>query len=115
MSEKPIRWRGSSLADLRAFPDEARQRAGFELDKVQHGKMPSDFKPMPTVGTGVYEIRIRTEVAHRVFYIASFPEAVYVLHAFEKRTQQTSKADLSIGTVRLKELLRERTLTKKRT
>ena len=74
MPHRPIRWVGSALADLRAFPDTARRRAGQELDLLQQGLEPTDFKPMPSVGAGVYELRIRAAGAFRVFYVAKFAE-----------------------------------------
>jgi phage-related protein len=70
--------------------------------------MPSDWKPMTTVGTGVIEIRVHTAIEHRVFYIAKFEEAVYVLHAFEKRTRQTPRADIELARKRLADLTRRR-------
>lgn len=76
MSEKPLAWLGSARRDIRAFPADARRRCGFQLRKVQQGLDPDDWKPMTSVGPGVREIRIRTEVAHRVFYVATFDEAV---------------------------------------
>ncbi len=82
---KPIEFRGSSLADLRAFPHEARREAGHQLDQVQNGHEPDDWKPMNTVGPGVKEIRVRDAWgAFRVVYVAKFADAVYVLHCFEK-------------------------------
>ncbi|MGH7871998.1 MAG: type II toxin-antitoxin system RelE/ParE family toxin [Candidatus Binatia bacterium] len=102
MIDKPIVWIGSSRHDLRDFPDEARRKLGFELRAVQRGEEPSDFKPMPTIGAGVYEIRIRTGDAFRVFYLSKFDEGLYVLHAFQKRTQKTSKRDITIGRERFK-------------
>ena len=86
MSDKLIAWIGSSQIDLRQFPREARRKAGFELRAVQRGHEPSDFKPMPVIGPGTYEVRIQTDDAYRVFYVAKFEEAVYVLHAFQKKT-----------------------------
>lgn len=100
MGEKPIRWVGSALDDLRQFPDEARQRAGYQLALVQSGLPPDDWKPMPSVGPGVCEIRIRTRQAHRVLYTARYPEASYVLHAFEKRTQKTRLVDIELARTR---------------
>ncbi len=97
MVERPIVWIGSSREDLRQFPQEARRKAGFEVRAVQRGHDPTDFKPMPSVGLGVYEIRIQTDSAYRVFYVAKFEEAVYVLHAFQKKTQKTAKHDIEIG------------------
>jgi phage-related protein len=105
MPLKPVIWAGSSLDDLRDFPDVARQRVGHNLHLVQLGLEPADWKPMTSVGAGVLELRIRTERAHRVFYLARFAEAIYVLHAFEKKTQKTGKRDLEIGRARLREVL----------
>ena len=89
---------------LRAFPEDARRQAGYQLRRVQFGEMPSDWKPMPGVGSGVYEIRIHTGTEHRVFYIAKFAEAVYVLHAFEKRTRKTRQAEINLAKQRLAEV-----------
>ena len=108
MLEKSLSWLGSSLDDLRAFPDEARRAAGYQLGRVQQGLMPDDWKPMTTVGAGVYEIRIHTGLEHRVFYIAKYEEAVYVIHAFEKRTPQTRDADIAVARKRLADFLRLR-------
>ena len=105
---KPIAFVGNSLDELRAFPDAARHEAGFQLDKVQRGLMPDDFKPLATVGKGVQEIRIRdTSGTYRVIYIAKLEDAVYVLHAFKKKTQRTSKADIELAKQRLAELVRK--------
>ena len=105
MADKVIRWLGSSLDDLRAFPEQARRDAGYQLSRVQQGLMPSDWKPMKAVGSGVYEVRIHTGVEHRVFYVAKYEDAIYVLHAFEKRTRQTRQADIALARQRLAELL----------
>jgi phage-related protein len=105
MPLKPVVWVGSALEDLRRFPDAARQRAGYSLHLVQLGRDPADWKPMPSVGPGVIELRIRTDRAHRVFYVARFAEAIYVLHAFEKKTQKTGKRDLEVGRARLRDVL----------
>ena len=109
MSEhKPLNFRGSALADLRAFPATVRQEVGYQLDKVQRGLEPKDWKPMATVGQGVREIRIRdANGAFRVVYVAKLAEAVYVLHCFQKKTQKTSKADLDLAEARYRALLSE--------
>ena len=86
---KPVLWMGSAREDVRAFPKDARQRAGYEIYQVQSGLDPSDWKPMPAVGAGVRKIRIHTRIEHRVIYIAKFGEAVYVPHAFPKKTRRT--------------------------
>jgi phage-related protein len=99
--EKEIRWMGSSYNDLRAFPAEARRRAGFQLAKVQAGLDPDDWKPFDIVGAGTREIRIKeTQGVFRVMYVAKFVEAVYVLHCFQKKTQATSRHDRDIAAAR---------------
>ncbi len=108
MRNKPITWVGSSLEDLREFPEDARRMAGYQLRRIQSGFMPDDWKPMKSVGPGVKEIRIRTGRANRVFYIAKFEDSIYVLHAFEKKTQRTREADLDLGRKRLAEVIRHR-------
>ncbi len=82
--------------------------AGHQLDLVQHGLEPHDWKPMTTVGAGVYEIRVHAGSEYRVFYIVKFAEGVYVLHAFEKRTRQTRQADIDLARKRLSDLRRLR-------
>ena len=104
MPDKALIWLGGSRGDLRAFPARARRLAGFQLRRVQHGLEPDDWKPMQTIGPGVREIRIYIAGAHRVFYVATRPEAIYVLHAFEKKTQKTTAHDLQIGRNRFRAL-----------
>ena len=106
--DKPILWIGSSLDDLRAFPEDARRVAGFELRRVQQGLQPTDWKPMASVGAGVEEIRVQTGQEHRVFYIARFEEGVYVLHAFEKRSRKTPSREIEVARGRLREVLATR-------
>jgi len=103
-----VSWLGSSLDDLRAFPEDARRAAGYQLGRVQQGLLPTDWKPMTTVGPGVIEIRVHTRVEHRVFYVARFEEAIYVLHAFEKRTRQTPLPEIALAQKRLADLIRRR-------
>ncbi len=105
---KPVEFRGGSLDDLRAFPLAARREAGHQLDKVQHGQEPDDWKPMNTVGQGVKEIRIRDATgSFWMIYLAKLADAVYVLHCFQKKTDKTSKADLDLASKRYRELLKE--------
>lgn len=104
---KPIEFLGDSLAVLRAFPQAARREAGFQLDRVQRGLSPDDWKPMTSIGTGVREIRVRDAFGvYRVIYIASFDEAVFVLHCFQKKTGKTAQTDLDLAKTRLRELAR---------
>lgn len=105
---KPVAFRGSALEDLRTFPLLARRDAGFQIGKVQWGLEPDDWKPMPTIGQGVREIRISDAVgAFRIVYIAKFADAVYVLHCFQKKTQKTSNTDLNLATSRYRDLMKD--------
>ena len=105
---KPSIWCGESIHRIRDFSEEARRKAGHQLNRVQHGREPEDWKPMPTVGSGVYEIRIHEEGAYRVLYVAKFAEAVYVLHAFRKKTRKTSKQDIDLASTRLRVVIEDR-------
>jgi len=94
---------------MRNFPKDARQNAGRQLVKVQKGNKPDDFKPIPAIGKGVEEIRVWEESGtFRVIYVARLAEAVYVLHAFQKKTQETSKKDIETARLRFTELMRGR-------
>lgn len=105
---KPIAFLGTSLDDLRSFPQSAMREAGYQLDKVQHGLAPDDTKAMTSIGAGVVELRIRDEAGtFRVVYVAKLANAVYVLHCFQKKTQQTAKRDIDLARKRLKELMKE--------
>ena len=108
MAEKPVIWLGTARDDLRDFPADARQVAGFQLWRVQRGLEPNDWTPLPAVGLGVREVRVHTGLEHRVVYLAKFAEAVYVLHAFEKRSQRTPKRDLELARQRLRDLVTQR-------
>jgi len=101
---KALRFVGSSLDDLRDFPAEARRQAGFELHAIQRGVEPSDWKPMPDVGGGVQEIRIHVLGEWRVVFVAKFVDAVYVLHAFQKKTQKTRREDLALAQRRYRQI-----------
>ncbi len=99
---KKLKFMGDSQAALASFPLEVRRYAGFELWQVQLGLMPSDFKPMPTVGAGAHEIRIKLAGQWRVIYVAKQADAVYVLHCFHKTTAQTAKPDIDLASKRYK-------------
>src|SRR5580658_10325592 len=106
---KQIRWVGSAYHDLRAFPNEARKEAGFQLGKVRAGLDPADWKPFDDVGAGTREIRFRDAGGiYRVMYLANFEEAVYVLHCFRKKTQATSKRDKAIAAARYRAVVSAR-------
>lgn len=102
---KTIVFLGDSLEVIRAFPEQVRRQAGFELRRVQHGLDPSDWKPMNIVGVGVREIRVRdSSGAFRILYVASRADAVHVLHAFQKKTQKIAKRDLDVAVARLRQV-----------
>lgn len=101
---KTVKFVGSSLDDINLFPADARRQAGYQLFKVQSGVQPDDWKPMFSVGHGVYEIRIREAGEYRVFYLTKREDAIYVLHAFQKKTQKTRQADIDLAKQRLKML-----------
>ncbi len=107
MAIKRVTFHGDSLDRLRDFPEDVRRDAGHELYQVQTGRDPSDWKPMPTIGGGVREIRLRdASGAYRVIYIAAFADAVHVLHAFQKKTRKTARRDLELAKARMREINR---------
>lgn len=107
---KPIEFLGNSLKAICAFPKDARQAAGYQLRRVQEGNLPDDFKPMQDIGRGVEEIRIWAVAGtYRVIYTARLEEKVYVLHAFQKKTRETTEHDKQIAKRRFKQLIRGRT------
>lgn len=109
MTLKQVRWVGDSREQIPEFPAAPRREAGYQLDPVQAGKEPADWKPMPSFGLGVNEIRVREDSgAFRVIYVVKFAEAVYVLHAFQKKARKTSKRDLELARRRFRELVQER-------
>lgn len=101
---KPLVFVGSSRDDLRGFPAEARRAAGFELGFVQQGLEPSDWKSMTEVGAGVREIRIHVLGEWRVLYVAKFAKAIFVLHAFRKKTRKTGKEDITLARDRYRQI-----------
>lgn len=113
MDPKKIDWRGSSLKDLQAFPEDTRAIAGHELRKVQFGQEPADWKSINDWGSGVIEIRLDGVAgAFRVVYIAKFEEAIYVLHSFQKKSQKTSKEDVKVIKTRYQDVVNERSKKK---
>ena len=104
MTGKPVVWLGASRAAVRTFPEAPRQIVGHELFQVQQGLEPSNWKPMPSVGAGVLELRVQVGGAFRVLYVATFADAIYVLHAFEKRSRRAPQVDLDLARKRLRDL-----------
>ena len=103
---KPVQFVGDSRDAIRSFPENARREAGFQIERVQHGLDPDHWKPMATIGRGVREIRIVDRAgAFRVVYLATFADAVYVLHAFKKKSQATPQRDIELAARRYAELM----------
>jgi len=108
---KKLIWLGSAYNDLFAFPKDAKREAGFNLDRVQHGLEPLDWKPMRSIGSGVKEVRIHLKNEYRVMYVAKFKEAIYVLHAMSKKTKKTPKKEIEIAKKRYSEMINLRNKT----
>lgn len=94
---KPVSFVGSSRDDLREFPSDVRRMIGLELMRLQLGGTPGDFKPLRQVGLGAYEIRVQLGGAWRVIYVAKFESAIYVLHAFQKKSRRTAQLDINLA------------------
>jgi phage-related protein len=105
LTVKPLFWVGRSRDELRGFPYEARREAGYQLGRVQFGEEPTDWRSLTDVGAGVCEIRIHGAVERRVLYVAKFPEAVYVLHAFAKSSRRTPRLNLDVARARWRTLV----------
>lgn len=107
---KEIRWLGSTNRIVREYPVNVRREIGYNLDRIQRGLEPFDWKPLVGVGNGVKEIRIHEENEYRVLFVTKFQEAIYVLHSFVKKTEQTAKKDIDIAKKRYAEILNMRVL-----
>ncbi len=105
---KSVEWLGTARKEVRSFPTTARAEIGYQLYRVQNGLDPSDWKPLPSVGSGVQEIRVQTQNAYRVIYVATFKDAVYVLHVFQKKTMKTRQNDITVARDRLQTLIRRK-------
>lgn len=102
---KKVAFVGDSLEMIRAFPHNVRQRIGYEIDRIQNGLEPLNWKPFSTIGAGVREIRIQVGMQYRVIYVAKYGDAVHILHAFEKKTQKTPKPDIDKARRRLRQVM----------
>jgi phage-related protein len=107
-TEKPIYWVGTSYQDLLLFSVGARQQAGYQLHRIQNGLEPENWKLLSTIGAGVKEIRIKeNEGIYRIIYVAKLEIRIYVLHAFQKKTQKIRKQDIDIAKVRYSAISQE--------
>ncbi len=103
---KTVVFECNTLETIRQLPEKVRHRTGYEIDRIQRGLEPVDWKPFPTIGQGVREIRIKTDGQYRVVYIAKFENKLHILHVFQKKTQKTRSGDITIAKNCLKEVLR---------
>lgn len=101
---RDVIFEGDSLEIIRAFPENARHRAGYEIHRVQMGAEPINWKPFTSVGTGVREIRVNVGRQYRVIYIAKFDDKVHVLHAFQKKSRKTKLSDIDLAKQRLQDV-----------
>jgi len=102
---KKLKWLGSSLKDVKKFPQKAKAEVGYQLHQIQCGFEADDWKPMKTIGQSVKEVRIHTDSEFRVIYTAKFEENIYVIHAFNKKTQKTNDLDISVAKKRFNNLV----------
>jgi phage-related protein len=109
MTAKPAKFHGMSLEALRSIEDGPRRKLGFQIQRLQSGLEPDDWRPMPSVGPGVAEIRVRDAGgAFRAIYVARLADAIHVLHVFEKKSRKTTPTDLRIARDRFRALVREK-------
>lgn len=107
-------WEGDSKEVLQAFPKAARQNLGFELWRLQQGERPNDYRPLPSIGAGVFELRDQDERAwYRVIYLSRINDVIYVLHCFEKKSREMPRRDFEKAKQRLK-TVRARLVEEKR-
>lgn len=98
-----VSWEGDSREVLQEFPDGVRQNLGFELWQLQQGERPKDYRPLPSVGTGVFELRDQDERSwYRVIYLSRINDVLYVLHCFEKKSREMPRKDFEKARQRLK-------------
>ncbi len=102
---KGIEFYGRTLDEIRNFSADAKREAGHQLDRVQRGYDPADWKSMSSIGKGVREIRIQEQGQYRVIYIAKLEDVIHVLCAFQKKTQKTRKQDIDTAKHALKQIL----------
>ncbi|HEV2521004.1 MAG TPA: type II toxin-antitoxin system RelE/ParE family toxin [Candidatus Acidoferrales bacterium] len=98
-----IAWEGDSREILQAFPEGVRQNFGFNLWQLQQGQRPSDYRPLPSIGTGVFELRDQDERSwYRIVYLSRINDVIYVLHCFEKKSREMPRRDFEKAKQRLK-------------
>jgi len=100
-----IEWLGDSLEIVRSYRVEVRRAIGSELRLLQTGDKPVHARPLKTVGRGVWELKISEKPGQfRVIYVTQRRDTIYVLHAFQKKTQRTPQKDIHLARARFKEI-----------
>jgi phage-related protein len=98
-----IAWEGDSKEVISSFPDAVRYNLGFDLRLLQQGQQPMDYRPMSSIGPGVFELRDQDERAwYRVIYLSRVRGVIHVLHCFEKRSRETPMKEINTARQRLK-------------
>jgi len=103
---RKVVFEADTLVRIRELPEAARQRAGYEIDRVQRGMEPDNWKPFPAIGQGVREIRIQVGRQFRIIYVAKFAGYVHVLHIFEKKSQKTRPSEIVLAKSRLQQVVK---------
>src|SRR5882757_5957494 len=110
-----IAWEGDSREVLQSFPDGVKQNLGFELWLLQQGERPRDYRPLPSIGTGVFELRDQDERGwYRVVYLSRIDDVIYVLHCFEKKSREMPTRDFQKSKQRFSAVKARLALEKKR-
>ena len=98
-----IAWEGDSKEVISSFPDDVKYNLGFDLRLLQQGQRPTDYRPMSSIGAGVFELRDQDERSwYRVIYLSRIHDVIYVLHCFEKKSREMPRRDFEKARQRLK-------------
>jgi phage-related protein len=100
-----ISWEGNSKDVLRGFPTGVRSNLSFDLFRLEQHLMPEHFRPMPSIGSKVFELKDGDEQTwYRLIYLAEINNVIYVLHCFEKQEARTPRKDLKTAKKRLSDV-----------
>ena len=98
-----VAWEGDSREVLQSFPEGVRQNLGFQLWQLQQGERPSDYRPLASIGAGVYELRDQDERAwYRLIYLSRIKATIHVLHCFEKKSREMPRREFERARRRFK-------------
>jgi len=98
-----IVWEGDSREVLQSFPDGVKQNFGFQLWRLQQGERPKDYRPLQSVGAGVFELREQDQEGwYRVVYLSRIESVIHVLRCFEKKSREMPRREFEMAKRRLK-------------